>query len=129
MFAMPISGELIKRIGWQAAFYFYGFMGVVWYFAWLWLVFEKPCLHPTISARELLYIENSLGNTQNYQVPSVYNTPWKGIFTSLPVYAIFVANFCRSYNFYLLVIFQASYFNDVWAMDIEEVGSNLNFSR
>lgn len=122
MFAMPICGELIKRIGWQAPFYFYGVIGILWYLCWLWLIFEKPSKHPTIEASELAYIENSLGEKhQVHVVPTISNTPWKAFFTSMPVYAIFVANFCRSWNFYLLVLFQASYFNDVHRMNIEEV--------
>lgn len=126
MIAMPVCGELIKRIGWQAPFYFYGCMGIVWYLFWLWLIFEKPCKHPTIDARELMYIENSLGEkNQTHTVPTIRNTPWKAFFTSMPVYAIFVANFCRSWNFYLLVLFQASYFKDVFGLNIEEVFSKL----
>lgn len=122
MFAMPICGELIERIGWQAPFYFYGIMGITWYLSWLWLVFEKPCKHPTIEARELLYIENSLGEKNLTQsIPTIKTTPWRAFFTSMPVYAIFVANFCRSWNFYLLVLFQASYFKDVYELNIEEV--------
>lgn len=122
MFSMPITGELIKRIGWHAPFYFYGTCGIVWFFSWLWLVFEKPSKHPTIDARELLYIESSLGKSTQTQVPpSLSNTPWKEFFTSMPVYAIFVANFCRSFNFYLLVLFQALYFTSRWGMEIEKV--------
>lgn len=84
-------------------------MGLIWYLFWLWLCFEKPSLHPTISARELNYIETSLGAVKQSAAPTIVNTPWKEFFTSMPVYAIIVANFCRSWNFYLLVLFQASY--------------------
>lgn len=84
-------------------------MGLIWYLFWLWLCFEKPSVHPTISARELNYIESSLGSVKQAAAPTLMNTPWKEFFTSMPVYAIIVANFCRSWNFYLLVLFQASY--------------------
>lgn len=89
--------------------YIAGVMGLIWYVFWLWLCFEKPSLHPTISAKELNYIEKSLGAAQMSPAPTIVNTPWKEFFTSMPVYAIIVANFCRSWNFYLLVLFQASY--------------------
>lgn len=122
MFALPISGELVKNLGHLAPFIFYGCMGLAWYLSWLWLVFEKPSLHPSIDTKELLYIENSLGSTnQNYIAPTISNTPWKTFFTSMPCYAIFVANFCRSWNFYLLVVFQASYFRDAYDSNIESV--------
>ena len=41
---------------------FAGIAGIIWYVAWLWLSFEKPCKHPTISQEELIYIEESIGN-------------------------------------------------------------------
>ncbi|XP_008192852.2 vesicular glutamate transporter 1 isoform X1 [Tribolium castaneum] len=123
MFSMPISSELVKRLGPLSPFYFYGIFGLIWYMAWLWLVFEKPSYHPVIDPKELYYIENSLGSTnQNYVTPNISNTPWKTFFTSLPCYAIFVANFCRSWNFYLLVLFQVMYFKDAYGVDIEENG-------
>uniref|UniRef100_A0A6P7FDR5 Vesicular glutamate transporter 1 n=1 Tax=Diabrotica virgifera virgifera TaxID=50390 RepID=A0A6P7FDR5_DIAVI len=113
MFSMPISGELIEHFGPLAPFYFYGIMGIFWYLSWLWLVFEKPAYHTCIDIKELAFIENSLDTAhQHYVAPTLTNTPWKSFFTSLPCYAIFVANFCRSWNFYLLVLFQPSYFQD-----------------
>nr|CAD7200760.1 unnamed protein product [Timema douglasi] len=79
-----------------------GVIGLVWYIFWLWLSFEKPAKHPTISARELMYIEQSLGQSTLQAMPTMATTPWRCFFTSMPVYAIIVANFCRSWNFYLL---------------------------
>lgn len=83
-------------------------------------MFEKPRKHPCIEGKELVYIENALGEP-SLSIPTFTNAPWKDFFTSMPCYAIFVANFCRSWNFYLLVLFQASYFKDVYDTDIEEV--------
>jgi ACS family sodium-dependent inorganic phosphate cotransporter-like MFS transporter 6/7/8 len=87
------------------------------------LSFEKPSKHPTISARELMYIEQSLGQSAQVALPTVATTPWRSFFTSMPVYAIIVANFCRSWNFYLLVLFQAQYLHTTFNFQIEEVSS------
>ncbi|XP_069687183.1 vesicular glutamate transporter 1 isoform X1 [Periplaneta americana] len=119
---MPLSGLLTGGISWQAPFYFYGVAGIVWYLFWLWLSFEKPSKHPSISARELMYIEQSLGQTANIAMPTMATTPWRAFFTSMPVYAIIVANFCRSWNFYLLVLFQAQYLHTTFNLQIEETG-------
>lgn len=119
IFAMPVSTSLVTGLGWQAPFYFYGCVGLVWLCSWLWLVFEKPSLHPTIETTELLYIQNSLGDTNSKTM--LRNVPWKSLFTSMPVYAIFVANFCKSWNFYLLILFQAAYMRDVFSMEMKEV--------
>ena len=62
-------------IGWYAPFYFYGCAGIIWYMFWLWLSFEKPAKHPSISPREQLYIEKSLGDSKAKQ-PTIRSTPW-----------------------------------------------------
>lgn len=51
----------------------------------------------------------------------LYTTPWDSIFRSLPVYAIIVANFCRSWTFYLLLISQPMYFEEVFHLDVDKV--------
>ncbi|KAI1883867.1 hypothetical protein AGOR_G00236450 [Albula goreensis] len=40
----------------------------------------------------------------------------------MPVYAIIVANFCRSWTFYLLLISQPAYFEEVFGFPISKVG-------
>ncbi|ENN70734.1 hypothetical protein YQE_12564, partial [Dendroctonus ponderosae] len=136
MFSMMVCGILMKNISLFAPFYFYSVIGVVWYICWLWLVFEKPSLHTCIEPKELIMIEKSLGaitnvhsspfigsSQQHYTNPTLSSTPWKAFFTSLPCYAIFVANFCRSWNFYLLVLFQASYFKEAFGTTTAENAS------
>ncbi|GFW18864.1 vesicular glutamate transporter 2 [Trichonephila clavipes] len=49
-------------------------------------------------------------------------TPWKAMFTSMPVYAIIVANFCRSWTFYMLLISQPMYLKQVFKFNIEKSG-------
>lgn len=48
-------------------------------------------------------------------------TPWLKFFTSMPVIAIMVANFCRSWTFYLLIIEQPTYFNEVFNFNLSKV--------
>lgn len=124
---MPMSGILTSWISWKAAFIFYGFMGIIWYGFWLWLSFEKPRFHPAISTKELKYIEKSLGNSVNLEMPKISTTPWHEISRSMPVIAIIVANFCRSWNFYLLVLYQSKYLKHVHHFDLAEV--SLKFHK
>lgn len=58
---LPMSGMLTEWLGWETCFYFYGMLGLAWYASWMWLSFEKPAKHPTISRDELAYIESSIG--------------------------------------------------------------------
>ncbi|XP_050696725.1 vesicular glutamate transporter 1-like [Eriocheir sinensis] len=119
---MPLSAWLTEGIGWPAPFYFYGVAGVVWGLFWYWLAFEKPSKHPTITGRERVYIEDSLGKMPIHQ-PTFANTPWRAFATSMPVWAIIVANVARSWTFYLLIISQPTYFKEVFHYRVAEGGT------
>merc|ERR1719499_963668 len=56
--------------------------------------------------------------------PTIWSTPWLKVFTCLPVWAIIVANFARSWTFYLLLITQPKYFKEAYEMNVAE-GSTL----
>uniref|UniRef100_H0VDT5 Solute carrier family 17 member 8 n=1 Tax=Cavia porcellus TaxID=10141 RepID=H0VDT5_CAVPO len=120
--AMPLAGVLVQYIGWASVFYIYGMFGIIWYMFWLLQAYECPAAHPTISNEEKTYIETSIGEGASVASLSKFNTPWKRFFTSLPVYAIIVANFCRSWTFYLLLISQPAYFEEVFGFAISKVG-------
>ena len=47
----------------------------------------------------------------------------------MPVYAIIVANFCRSWSFYLLIITQPKYFSDAFHYDVAKVGGLFFFEK
>ncbi|KAI8125668.1 Vesicular glutamate transporter 1 [Lucilia cuprina] len=120
---LPLSGLLADSVGYQAPFYAYGVFGIIWYCFWLWLCFENPRKHPAISIPELKYIEKSLGESSvQPSMPNLRTTPWAAMIRSMPVYAIIVANFCRSWNFYLLVLFQSSFLKHKFHFKIEEAG-------
>ncbi len=117
---LPISGYLADNLAWYVPFYFYGACGIVWYGFWLWLAFERPSKHPSISPREQYYIEQSIGEGHSKSQPTIFNTPWRSVFTSMPVWAIIVANFARSWTFYLLIIMQPAFFSQVFQMELTE---------
>uniref|UniRef100_G3PD84 Solute carrier family 17 member 8 n=1 Tax=Gasterosteus aculeatus aculeatus TaxID=481459 RepID=G3PD84_GASAC len=118
--AMPLAGVLVQYVGWPSVFYIYGVFGIIWYVVWLLLAYGSPAEHPTIMEEERLYIETTIGETMRQL--SKFKTPWRCFFTSMPVYAIIVANFCRSWTFYLLLISQPAYFEEVFGFPISKVG-------
>ncbi|XP_062860817.1 vesicular glutamate transporter 3 isoform X1 [Trichomycterus rosablanca] len=121
--AMPLAGVLVQYVGWSSVFYIYGVFGIIWYIFWLLLAYDSPAVHPTISEEEKIYIETSIGEGANLlSATEKFSTPWRQFFTSMPVYAIIVANFCRSWTFYLLLISQPAYFEEVFGFPISKVG-------
>ncbi|XP_012676970.1 solute carrier family 17 member 7a [Clupea harengus] len=117
--AMPLAGILVQYTGWSSVFYVYGTAGVFWYLFWILVSYESPEAHPTITPEERKYIEDAIGESSD---TTKFNTPWRQFFTSMPVYAIIVANFCRSWTFYLLLISQPAYFEEVFGFAISKVG-------
>ncbi|XP_016408337.1 vesicular glutamate transporter 2.1 [Sinocyclocheilus rhinocerous] len=121
--AMPLAGLLVQYTGWSSVFYVYGCFGIFWYMFWILVSYESPAEHPTITAEERCYIEESIGESAKLLGPAEkFKTPWRQFFTSMPVYAIIVANFCRSWTFYLLLISQPAYFEEVFGFEISKVG-------
>ncbi|KAM9301610.1 vesicular glutamate transporter 2 [Gastrophryne carolinensis] len=121
--AMPLAGILVQYTGWSSVFYVYGSFGLVWYLFWILVSYESPAKHPTITDEERTYIEESIGESASLMGPAEkFKTPWRKFFTSMPVYAIIVANFCRSWTFYLLLISQPAYFKEVFGFQISKVG-------
>lgn len=62
--AMPLCAFLINSGfmgGWPSVFYVMGAGGIVWFVFWTIFVFNSPAVHPRIEARELSYIQHSIG--------------------------------------------------------------------
>ncbi|XP_050409086.2 vesicular glutamate transporter 2 [Patella vulgata] len=119
---MPLSGVLTQYLGWQSGFYVFGVLGLLWSVIWWFFSFERPATHPSITEAEKIYIETSIGENTSIINKNV-KTPWLKFFTSMPVYAIMVANFCRSWTFYLLIISQPTYFLKVFQFEVSKSGT------
>ncbi|CAD6188417.1 unnamed protein product [Caenorhabditis auriculariae] len=118
---LPLSAFLVSYVSWSAPFYLYGFAGVIWVVLWFSLSFEKPAYHPTISQEEKKFIEDSIGHVSTSH-PTIRSVPWRDIATSKPVWAIIVANFARSWTFYLLLQNQLTYMKEALGMRINDSG-------
>uniref|UniRef100_A0A8D0HGM4 Solute carrier family 17 member 6 n=1 Tax=Sphenodon punctatus TaxID=8508 RepID=A0A8D0HGM4_SPHPU len=110
--AMPLAGILVQYTGWSSVFYVYGM--TLWY--------KFIVTHPSLT-----YISHCKSGDSELKplarpFPEKFKTPWRKFFTSMPVYAIIVANFCRSWTFYLLLISQPAYFEEVFGFEISKVG-------
>ena len=62
--SLPISGWLCTLEfggGWPLCFYLFGGLGVVWFVAWIFLIYDSPQKHPRICAKEIEFITESIG--------------------------------------------------------------------
>ncbi|XP_066258289.1 putative inorganic phosphate cotransporter [Euwallacea similis] len=102
----PILSSLIAGyissswIGWPASFYIIGSLGLAWCFLYLFLGFNAPAVHPTITKEERDYIHSSLKESASDEVIPV---PWKSILTSLPVFAILVCSMGGAWGYSMMM--------------------------
>ena len=77
------------------------------------MVSDTPAENRYITLEEVEYIER--GRIPNKQTPPV---PWKDLFTSMPFWAIFVANFGNNWGFHLLLTELPIYMKTILRRDI-----------
>lgn len=118
LFAMAITGYIsASSYGWPWAFRLMGILGLIWCVLMAIFGYDSPGRHPTISQVERLYIERSLGTDCKK-----HTIPWKAIFTSAPVWALFIAQSGQIYCFWTLLTQIPSYMNYVLKFDIKHNG-------
>ena len=47
--AMAFSGYLAELVNWESIFYVFGSCSVIWFFFWIFLVYDSPMVHPRIT--------------------------------------------------------------------------------
>ncbi|RZC22697.1 inorganic phosphate cotransporter, partial [Asbolus verrucosus] len=115
---MPITGLISASwAGWPVSFYVFGSLGLLWVVLWIFLGSDSPADHKSISEEERNYIEVSLGQQDKKVIP----TPWKAIFTSLPMWAVIVGNFGQNWGYSTLLTEIPNYMNKIMNFDMKSV--------
>ena len=81
-------------------FYVTGGSSLVWVVFWFYLVYDTPAQHPRIDKEEQKYIESSIG--EKYLDRKNLVTPWRSIFTSVPVWGIVLGHAASNWGNYTL---------------------------
>ncbi|XP_060531389.1 putative inorganic phosphate cotransporter [Cylas formicarius] len=115
--ALLVTGALsTSKYGWPIAFHFFSFLGIVWCILMAVFGYDTPEEHPKISKAEKFYIEHSLGHANGKKK---LNTPWKAIFTSVPISAILAAQCTSNFVFYLLITQIPLYMSNILKFDMD----------
>ncbi|KAK5646087.1 hypothetical protein RI129_004551 [Pyrocoelia pectoralis] len=116
---MVVSPLISNKLGWEAVFYVFGCMAVLWFLCWCKVVADSPSNDRYISDSELSYIKNSLGEQQ---VSRIVKHPWKSIATSIPVWAIIVATFSEDWGLYTLLTQLPTFMKDTLHFELASTG-------
>ncbi|XP_005107785.1 uncharacterized transporter slc-17.2 [Aplysia californica] len=118
----PSSGLLCRfgfAGGWPSVFYVFGIVGLVWCVLWMFLMYETPDTHPRIDPREREFIKQSIGGTNKENRGAI---PWLKIFSSIPVWAVVVAQLGYNWAFFMLLAMLPQYMKEVLQLDIQSNG-------
>lgn len=115
--AMLLTGAIsASSLGWPFAFYLYGGASIAWCILSAIFSQNSPSDHPRIGEAEKYYIENSLGHVDG---KTIHGTPWKEIWTSLPMWAILISHCGQNWGFWTLMTEIPSYMGHVMNFNIK----------
>ncbi|XP_050307650.1 sialin-like isoform X2 [Anthonomus grandis grandis] len=120
VFSMVFFGFLVQRTGWKSSFWCSGFLSIIWFLFFWWLVSETPATHPSISKTELNYIQTSINRPENAKINGP--VPWKLMLTSMSIWAYMMVSFCETWGYFTLMTLLPKYFKDVFKIDLFQSG-------
>lgn len=125
--SLPLSGWLCTLDlmgGWPLAFYIFGVLGIVWFFGWMYFVYDRPSIHPRISAEEREYIQRATRTKDDELVDpdEDESIPWGSLITCLPLWAILVTQCGQSWAFYTQLTELPTYMDRVLHLNVQTTG-------
>lgn len=117
--AMPLAGILAEYVNWEAIFYVFGLLALLWCFLWWWVVEDSPDQDRSITDQELEYLQNTIGVTEREVDCS---PPWRAMLLSKPVWAIIIAHFTENWGFYTLLTSLPMFMRDVLEYPLDAAG-------
>ncbi|XP_065208464.1 sialin-like isoform X2 [Planococcus citri] len=119
MVVHPFCGLIAFKWGWPMIFYTTGSISIIMAFLLLTLLKNSPSEDKSISKKELVYILNGLEIKNSTK--KVVN-PYRKIATSLPVWALCIANFVHMSGICFLADCLPWYIKDITGKNIKDVG-------
>ncbi|XP_066258280.1 putative inorganic phosphate cotransporter isoform X2 [Euwallacea similis] len=105
--------------GWPSSFYIIGAIGLVWCVLYLLLGHDSPATHPGITPEERRYIQQSLNQDQDINVP----VPYMKIITSIRIWAVLVAQIGVAWSNNMALTEYSTYLDKVMKFDIQANGT------
>jgi ACS family sodium-dependent inorganic phosphate cotransporter len=115
---LPVCGYLIDNLGWPIVFYATGSIGLIWTTAWFYLVYDTPAQHPRINVEE----RENLERRNTFNMVKNYETPWKQILTSAPMWAYVGCNTSASIVTYFVLNHLPTYLDQILHFNIKQNG-------
>ncbi|CAG7836381.1 unnamed protein product [Allacma fusca] len=114
----PLASFITTQLGWEYVFYIMGSSSLVWGALWIYLVYDSPAVHPRIDKEELAYLEERIGKVQTKIQP----VPWRALLTSMPFWAILIADIGNNWGFWMLLTELPIYMKHILNYDLQSNG-------
>jgi len=132
LFAVTVTPWVVVHYGWPAIFYLFGAFGFIWFAFWWWLGGDRPAIAvDDVSLADGPVEQIPVDQEQGGQAPAVTSsareaeitarTPWRRIFSHMPVWAIIVAHFCNNWGLFVLLSWLPSYFSSQLGVNLGAV--------
>ena len=116
MLGYPLVTSVTAAFGWPAVFYFCGGIGIVWAFIWMWDGRGTPEEHPSVTQKELAYIQ-----TERVKAVSEHEG-WGPVLRSPRVWALALSYTLWVYNMWLMASWLPSYLVKGRGFTVSEMG-------
>ncbi|KAK9693158.1 Major Facilitator Superfamily [Popillia japonica] len=117
--ANSLGGVVIHATNsWASVFYLFGGIGILWFILFSLLCYSDPESHPFISDDEKNYLRKEIPNINNKEK----KIPWKQILTSVPLWALVVAQIGHDWGFFAMVTDLPKYMSGVLKFNVKQSG-------
>ena len=106
VFGFALTTIIITMYSWEAVFYLFGLLGIIWSFFWFKGFSSMPSENKKISDYELAKILNEAPSSENAK-----KVPFKNLISNLPFLAITVATFCNNWVLFTFISYMPKYVN------------------
>lgn len=113
---LSAAGGVVATWGWEAMFWLFGAVGLVFAAIWFAVVHESPGRHPRIGAPEHGLLADREAATERGPVP------WRALLAKRAVWAIIITHFCSNWTLYLMLTWMPSYLHDVQHLNVGKAG-------
>ncbi|XP_017068030.2 sialin [Drosophila eugracilis] len=113
-----LSGLILDSMDWMWVFYIFAFIAIFWCILFTLLCFSYPYTHPYIKPTEREFLAQEIP-PQDKNKPK---TPFKAIFTNIPMWALISAQIGHDWGFYIMVSYLPKYMHDILRFSIKSNG-------
>jgi ACS family hexuronate transporter-like MFS transporter len=113
--APPLIAALALSLGWRAAFFLPGALGLLWLAGWL-LIYRAPAQYPGIRQEELQQLESEKN------IPSIGFTQWAALLKQRNVLTLVLARFVSDPAWYFYVFWIPEYLKRERGFSLADIG-------